>query len=142
VTVQTLRHYDDLGLIRPVEVDPLSGYRYYILDQLPHLHRILALKDLGFSLEQIACLLEDNLPPDDLRGMLRLKHSELRQQLDEGLDRLERLEARLRLIEQEITSRSTKWSLNLSNRFALHQCEALSPVTGMKAPYGASYSVS
>jgi DNA-binding transcriptional MerR regulator len=101
VTVQTLRHYDDLGLLSPVEVDPLSGYRYYILDQLPQLHRILAFKDLGFSLEQVACLLEDNLPPDDLRGMLRLKHNELRQQVDEGLNRLERLEARLRLIEQE-----------------------------------------
>ncbi|MBN1451434.1 MAG: MerR family transcriptional regulator [Anaerolineales bacterium] len=101
VTIQTLRHYDDLGLLKPSQVDTLSGYRYYVLDQLPRLHRILALKDLGFSLEQIAHLLEDDLPPAELRGMLRLKHSELRQQVDEGLDRLERLEARLSLIEQE-----------------------------------------
>jgi DNA-binding transcriptional MerR regulator len=101
VTVQTLRHYDDLGLLEPVEVDPLSGYRYYILDQLPRLHRILALKDLGFSLEQVTRLLEDGLPPDDLRGMLHLKQSELRQQVNEGLERLERLQARLRLIDQE-----------------------------------------
>lgn len=101
VTVQTLRHYDDLGLLKPIEVDALSGYRYYVLDQLPRLHRILALKELGFSLDQIAHLLEDNLPPSELRGMLCLKHSELRQQVDEDLDRLERLEARLRLIDQE-----------------------------------------
>ncbi|MFZ5820369.1 MAG: MerR family transcriptional regulator [Chloroflexota bacterium] len=101
VTVQTLRHYDDLGLLRPSEVDALSGYRYYSLEQLPRLHRILALKDLGFSLEQVARLLEDDLPPAELRGMLRLKQDELRQQVGEGLDRLERLEARLRLLEQE-----------------------------------------
>jgi DNA-binding transcriptional MerR regulator len=101
VTVQTLRHYDDLALLKPSEVDALSGYRYYVLDQLPRLHRILALKDLGFSLEQIAHLLENDLPPAELRGMLRLKQAELRQQVDEGLDRLERLEARLSLIEQE-----------------------------------------
>jgi DNA-binding transcriptional MerR regulator len=101
VTVQTLRHYDDLGLLKPSEVDVLSGYRYYMLDQLPRLHRILALKDLGFSLEQIARLLEDDLPPAELRGMLRLKQAELHQQVDEGLDRLERLEARLSLIEHE-----------------------------------------
>lgn len=101
VTVQTLRHYDELRLLEPVEVDSLSGYRYYVLDQLPRLHRILALKDLGFSLEQVARLLEDDLPPGDLRGMLHLKQRELRQQVDEGLDRLERLEARLRQIEQE-----------------------------------------
>ena len=101
VTIQALRHYDNLGLLKPTEVDALSGYRYYALDQLPRLHRILALKDLGFSLEQVAHLLEDDLPPAELRGMLRLKQSELRQQVDEDLDRLERLEARLSLIEEE-----------------------------------------
>ena len=101
VTVQTLRHYDELGLLKPSEVDALSGYRYYVLDQLPRLHRILALKDLGFSLDQIAHLLEEKLPPSELRGMLRLKQNELRQQVDEGLNRLERLEARLRMIEGE-----------------------------------------
>lgn len=101
VTVQTLRHYDELGLLKPSQVDVLSGYRYYSLDQLPRLHRILALKDLGFSLEQVAHLLEDDLPPAELRGMLRIKQNELRNQVQEGLNRLERLEARLHLIEQE-----------------------------------------
>jgi DNA-binding transcriptional MerR regulator len=101
VTVQTLRHYDDMGLLKPVEVDALTGYRYYTLDQLPRLHRILALKDLGFSLEQVSRLLEDDLSPLELRGMLKLKQSELRQQVQEQLDRLERLEARLGMIEQE-----------------------------------------
>jgi DNA-binding transcriptional MerR regulator len=101
VTVQTLRHYDEVGLLKPVEVDTLSGYRYYTFDQLPRLHRILALKDLGFSLEQVAHLLEDDLSPIELRGMLKLKQNELRQQVQEQLDRLERLEARLDMIEQE-----------------------------------------
>lgn len=101
VTVQTLRHYDELGLLKPAVVDIGSGYRYYVMDQLPRLHRILALKDLGFSLEQIARLLEDDLPFAELRGMLRMKQNELRAQVQEELDRLERLEARLHLIEQE-----------------------------------------
>jgi len=101
VTVQTLRHYDELGLLKPSEVDSLSGYRYYELNQLPRLHRILSLKDLGFSLEQIAHLLDDVLPLTELRGMVLLKRAEVRQQVDEGLGRLERLEAHLRLIEHE-----------------------------------------
>jgi len=101
VTVQTLRHYDDMGLLLPVEVDALTGYRYYTLDQLPRLHRILALKDLGFSLEQISRFLEEDLSPVELRGMLKLKKNELCQQVQEQLDRLERLEARLSMIEQE-----------------------------------------
>jgi DNA-binding transcriptional MerR regulator len=101
VTVQTLRHYDDLGLLHPARVDALSSYRYYTLDQLPRLHRILALKDLGFSLEQVNRLLEENLPFEELRGMLRLKQAELRNHIQEQLDRLDHLEARLHLIEQE-----------------------------------------
>jgi effector-binding domain-containing protein len=101
LSVQTLRYYDDLGLLKPVEVDRFTGYRYYAYDQLPRLHRILALKDLGLSLEQIARLLAEDLPPAELRGMLRLKWSELREHVEDELAKLERVEARLRQIEQE-----------------------------------------
>jgi DNA-binding transcriptional MerR regulator len=101
VTVQTLRHYDDLGLLKPVEVDAFSSYRYYTFEQLPRLHRILALKDFGLSLEQISQLLAQDLLPSELRGMLKLKQSELREQVQDQIDRLERIEARLRQIEQE-----------------------------------------
>jgi DNA-binding transcriptional MerR regulator len=58
VSVRMLRHYDQLGLLRPAHVDPSSEYRYYTADQLPRLHRIIALQDIGFSLEQIRSLLE------------------------------------------------------------------------------------
>ncbi len=49
VSDKTLRYYAQLGLLKPVWVDRFSGYRYYTLEQLPRLNRILALKDLGFS---------------------------------------------------------------------------------------------
>lgn len=101
VTVQTLRHYDDLGLLKPVEVDAFTGYRYYTLEQLSRLNRVLALKDFGLSLEQIAQLLAQDLPPSELRGMLKLKQSELREQVRDQIDRLERIEARLQMLEQE-----------------------------------------
>lgn len=101
VTVQTLRHYDDLGLLKPVEVDAFTGYRYYTFEQLPRLNRVLALKDFGLSLEQIAQLLAKDLSVSEMRGMLKLKRSELREQVQEQLDRLERIETRLRLMEQE-----------------------------------------
>ena len=57
VSVRMLRHYDELGLLKPVQVDRFTGYRYYSIEQLPRLNRILALKDLGFSLDQITQLL-------------------------------------------------------------------------------------
>ena len=101
VPVSTLRYYDDMDLLNPVHVDSSTGYRYYSLDQLPRLNRILALKDLGFSLEEITLLLGEELPAEQLRGMLRLKRTELREQVQEAFARLERVEARLRQIEQE-----------------------------------------
>ncbi|MGD0174461.1 MAG: MerR family transcriptional regulator [Anaerolineales bacterium] len=101
VSVKTLRYYDEVGLLAPVETDRSSGYRYYSLDQLPRLHRILALKDLGFSLEQIAQALENGISLEELRGMLRLKQAEQQQRVQEEQERLVRVEARLRQIEME-----------------------------------------
>lgn len=101
VSVKTLRFYDEMGLLKPVEVDRFTGYRYYDYDQLLHLHRILALRDLGFSLEEIGRLLRDGLSAGQMRGMLILRQAETRQKVQEETERLRRVEARLRQIEQE-----------------------------------------
>lgn len=101
VSVRTLHHYDERGLLKPVKIDPLSNYRFYSLDQLPRLNRILALKDLGLSLDQISSLVEDELAPDQLRGILKMRRAEIEQQLREDRSRLARVEARMRQIEQE-----------------------------------------
>lgn len=101
VPVATLRYYDQVGLLKPVEVDRFTGYRYYSASQLPRLHRILALKGLGFSLEQIGAVLKEGLTPEQMRGMLRLRHAQIRQQLDEVESQLVEVEARLQQIERE-----------------------------------------
>jgi predicted transcriptional regulator YdeE len=101
VSVKTLRYYDRLGLLKPSWIDRYSGYRYYTAAQLPRLNRILALKDLGFTLDQVKRLLQDDLPVAELRGMLRMKQTELEDQLQEEQARLTRVEARLRQIERE-----------------------------------------
>jgi DNA-binding transcriptional MerR regulator len=103
VSVKALRYYDELGLLKPARVDEFTGYRYYSASQLTRLNRILAMKDMGLSLEQIALLLDKELTPDQIRGMLRLKQVELRQQLVEGQARLARIEAWLQAFEQEVT---------------------------------------
>ncbi len=71
VTIDTLRHYDALGILKPAWVDPATGYRYYTARQLQSLHRILALKDSGFSLDEIARILQDKLTNDEIRGLLK-----------------------------------------------------------------------
>jgi DNA-binding transcriptional MerR regulator len=101
VSVKALRYYDEMGLLKPVDVDRFTGYRYYDFEQLPRINRILALKELGFSLEQIAQLLAGDLTPDQMRGMLKLRQVEIQQKVQEEHERLDRIEARLRQIEQE-----------------------------------------
>jgi DNA-binding transcriptional MerR regulator len=101
VTVRTLRLYDELGLLRPAEIDKFTSYRYYTLDQLPRLNRILALKDLGLSLEEIAHLLDRDLPAADLRALLQRKQNEMARELQERQSQLLRVEARLQQIEHE-----------------------------------------
>lgn len=101
VSVKTLRYYDEIGLLKPLEIDRFSGYRYYSARQLPRLNRILALKDLGFSLEQISKILDEELPIAQLRGMLRLKQAEVEQTREVENQRLAAIERRLKQIEQE-----------------------------------------
>ncbi|ADI13877.1 MerR family transcriptional regulator [Truepera radiovictrix] len=101
VSVKTLHHYDDIGLFKPAYVDPATGYRFYSFEQLPRLNRILVLKALGFSLEQVAKLLEEALSSDDLQGMLRLRQAALEQQVEEARTRLREVSARLYQIQRE-----------------------------------------
>lgn len=101
VSVKTLRYYDQVGLLKPARVDRFTNYRYYSVEQFHRLNRILALKDMGFSLEQIVRLLDEGLPPAQLRGMLRMKQAEVLQKVQEEQDRLTRVEARLKQIEEE-----------------------------------------
>jgi DNA-binding transcriptional MerR regulator len=72
VSVRALHLYDQMGLLKPVHVDAFTGYRYYSAKQLAQLNQIVAFKDLGFFLEQISGLLNDNIPPAQIQGMLRL----------------------------------------------------------------------
>jgi effector-binding domain-containing protein len=101
VPVKTLRYYDEVGLLEPAQVDASTGYRYYSYDQLARLNRILALKDLGFSLAEVYRLLEEGLSAEAIRGMLKLRQAEIRQHMQEESDRFARVEARLKHIERE-----------------------------------------
>jgi DNA-binding transcriptional MerR regulator/predicted transcriptional regulator YdeE len=99
VSPRMLRHYDETGLLAPSHVDPQTGYRLYDVAALGRLHRLLALRDLGFTLEQIRPLLDDHLPVEELRGMLRLGRAQIEQNVAAEQARLRRVEAHLRALE-------------------------------------------
>lgn len=85
-----LRHYDEIGLFPPAEVEA-NGYRRYDQAQLVALHRIVALRDLGFGLDAITRLVGRQLGPDELRDMLLHHRAELEAERDLLDGRLQRL---------------------------------------------------
>src|SRR5579875_2229692 len=88
VSIRMLRHYDAIGLLRPAQVDRSSGYRFYQAAQLSRLNRIVALKDLGFTLQQVQAILDEKVSVEELRGMLRLRQAELQSQISVDSARL------------------------------------------------------
>jgi DNA-binding transcriptional MerR regulator len=95
VSKRLLRYYDEIGLLSPDRTDDFNGYRYYSAEQLAQLNRILVLKDLGLSLDQIRQLLNDAVSTDEMQGMLLLKKAEIEQQLRAEHQRIRQIEARL-----------------------------------------------
>ena len=79
VSVRMLRHYDTIGLLRPACVDPVSGYRLYQASQLAELNRVIALKELGFTLQQVQSILAEQVSAAELRGMLKLRRAAVTQ---------------------------------------------------------------
>ncbi|MGW5190242.1 MerR family transcriptional regulator [Kribbella sp. NPDC004138] len=102
VSIRMLRHYDAIGLLRPAYVDPATGYRSYTAAQLADLNRIVALKDLGFSLDQVNKMIADNLSPSELRTMLTMRRAQLETTLAESQARLAQVESRLRGLESDV----------------------------------------
>jgi len=101
VTVKTLRYYDEAGLLKPAHVDRDSGYRYFKALQLPRLNRILVLKELGFSLDQIATLIDEGVNEFELQGMLRLRRAEQKSKIEEESSRLAAIEHMIEEIARE-----------------------------------------
>jgi DNA-binding transcriptional MerR regulator len=101
VSIKALRHYDDIGLLRPVRVDSRTGYRYYSASQLPLLNRLLVYKNLGFSLEQTSVLLRRNSSPEELRELLRARQTELTRRIEVESVQLADVVSRIQQIELE-----------------------------------------
>ena len=129
VSVKTLHHYDEIGLLKPERVHDTTSYRYYTIDQLPRLNRILVLKDLGFTLNQIRSMLNENPSSAEIRGMLRLKEAELENLIKEEQERLERIKVRLRQIEREDMPRDYDILVKPVEAYTIASARGIIPIT-------------
>ncbi|MFI6327285.1 MerR family transcriptional regulator [Micromonospora chersina] len=132
VSVRMLRHYDGIGLLRPAAVDPHTGYRHYRADQLGRLNRVVALKDLGLTLDQVRAILDDRLDVAELRGMLRLRRAQLAAQVAADTARLAAVEARLRMLDAE--GRMTTEDVVLKEIPAVRIAELTAVAAGYQPP--------
>lgn len=95
VSARLLRFYDEIGLLAPGVVDPVTGYRYYTSAQLTRLNRILVLKELGLSLEQIGEVVDSGTSPAELRAMLLVRRADAARAVAEEAARLKMIESRI-----------------------------------------------
>ena len=101
VSIKTLRHYDSLGLLRPEKIDPITGYRYYSASQMPRLNKILTLKEVCFSLEEIALILDKDMTSEQIQTFLEFKHLEISERIKSDQERLARVRNLLNLCKEE-----------------------------------------
>jgi DNA-binding transcriptional MerR regulator len=101
VSCRLLRYYDEIGLFAPARIESSTGYRFYSAAQLPRLNRILVLRELGLTLEQIGRAIGGELPAAELRGMLLMRRSEVEQAMEAQAQRLRQIESRIAQIEAE-----------------------------------------
>ncbi|MDP9332852.1 MAG: MerR family transcriptional regulator [Actinomycetota bacterium] len=130
VSPRTLRHYNDVGLLVPDRIDPSTGYRSYRIGQLARLHRILALRDLGFRLDQIGAVVDGNLGVEALRGMLRLRQAQIEATVAEEQARLGRVEARLRFLERSNTMPVPDVVVKMTQPLTVAEATAVAPGFG------------
>lgn len=100
VSVPALRLWDRRGILVPARVDPDTGYRYYRADQAAVVQRILALKELGFTLGQIGPILANPPSTEAIAGMLAIRRAEAEQDRRQAEDRILAIEAALRILDR------------------------------------------
>ena len=92
ISIRMLRHYDEIGLLKPDSVDKFTNYRYYSAAQLPIANRISALKNMGFSLTAISEIMTQYHDSDQLRQYLQVKLAEVKEQAEQTREKLRLLE--------------------------------------------------
>lgn len=135
VSIKTLHHYDDLGILQPETTDIHTGYRYYSADQMRKLNQILAFKEAGFSLSEIANIFKDIPSPKLLVTMLEEKAVQLEETVRTHQERLARLRTNIFLIKNggipimnEITVKKVEPILIASLRATISNLSQLMPL--------------
>ncbi len=121
VSVKTLHHYDRLGLLTPARVDPLTGYRYYLPEQIDTMNYIQRLKRYGFSLEEIQRILALS-DERELRLLLRRQKEKLKLEQREMATILNELQTHISVFERtgDIMTVQKSYVIEVKNSPVMH----------------------
>lgn len=111
ISIRMLRHYDDIGLLKPVSVDRFTGYRYYSTAQLSDAARIAMLKNMGFSLALISEIIKNYSDTETLKQYLQIKYAEAQQELETAQDRLRLIETAINRLGKD--ENAMKYNVNI-----------------------------
>lgn len=101
ISIHMLRHYDDIGLLKPMNIDETSGYRYYSEEQIPYANKIQLLKSMGFGLPNIKQILENYKDENHLKKYIEI-------QLASKEDELKQLDKQIQLLKGTLTDLQLK----------------------------------
>lgn len=101
VSIRMLRHYDEIGLLKPQTIDDFTGYRFYSVEQITRINRILVLKEMGFSLSEICGLMEKDMDIKQLLSLLQNRKREISATIEKENEKLLRVETLIRFIDKE-----------------------------------------
>lgn len=113
ISIRMLRHYDQIGLLKPYVIDEESGYRLYSVDQLPLINKIVFLKDIGFSLNEVKELINSNISTDEIKRMLIRRQRDLENEIALAQLNLNTITERLSAIEKE--GNMPKYDVNIKS---------------------------
>ena len=101
ISIRMLRHYDSIGLLTPETIDDSTGYRYYVPAQLQDANRIVALRDMGFSLTSIAEILKMYHDSTALYDFLTVQLSEVQEAKRQAQTRLQLIESTMKRLRED-----------------------------------------
>ncbi len=103
VSPRMLRYYEKCGLLRPAEIDLFTGYRQYAAGQIPLLGKITALREMGFSIDEVGDILPHLADDAYMEHVLRAKMDEVKQAIDLEQAKLLRLAQMSDALQKERT---------------------------------------
>lgn len=109
VSIRMLRYYDEMGLLKPSQIDPWTGYRMYSVEQIPVLNKIVYLRDSGFNVAEIAVALT-NEEEQQLIEQLNAKYTQIENTILEEKEKLKKIE----LAKKELVHKKSEMHYNIS----------------------------